>query len=324
MKKIIAVVLACAMLVSFAACSKSSDKKEEKAAEEAKEAAVLHISDDKEVLSMSIVQPKDYVSVSRFIGKSSDGSILEKNLIYKFSDSSKLSFATSLDTKAGEVEKMVEQIGKDKAEKREIAGGTFYVFDYSGAKYALCQIGDVTYGVQYEPAEKGDKTFTEEQQKEIFDTALKSVKFTDNKKTVEDSEDIGVIKYSLDKSLSVYAIDNTFEESKDGKLLSATRVWKYGKDKKNHDFSFSVTLKKNTKAESEMKDGKEYKDIDLNGISYKACAGDENKNYEYITQQKDDVYIVKNRGNNMGWTLVRSDESFDAFDKFMQSISFGA
>ncbi len=328
MKKLFALMLALTLIVSLAACSGSGQGGENASnqTEAPTEPAVLHISDDTDVLDMSITPPEDYVSVKRTLDRHADtGAVIEKNLAYTFSDGSVLTFATSCENEENQAEYIIENIGEDKTEKREIGSKTFYVFEYGSELYAINQTDDVAYGIRYQFSEDSSDSSTEstEEKKssEIFDKALESVSFTDNKTTEENEEGLGDIKYSLDDSLNVVSVYDELEETKDGEMVRKSYTWRIGKDKDNIDFRLLVRVIKNAKIEDELNDDYTYSEKTSYERDYTVREVDGN-DCEYYYQKGDDVYIIKNLGNNTGWSVNRSEESYQALDALMQTVSF--
>lgn len=315
MKKLLALMIAALIILSLAACggTRSSDNGGNTA--EPTEPADLHISDDTDVLDMKITPPKAYATVCRSLDKLGDGTVFEKNLGYTFDDGSELTFATSTGVTEDQIGQIKSAIGEDKIETREAAGKSFFVFEYGSEWYAINQTDDVTYGIQYKLAEGSEDSA-------VFDKALEGVSFTDNKTSEINEEGLGDISYTLDSALNVASCYDDLEETSDGEMKSKAYTWRFGKDKDNIDFRFVIRVEKGKKLEDELDEKKTYDEKEIGGLTWTAFNNGDGEYYDYYIQHGGDVYIVKNIGVSTGWGTTRSDESFEAFGKLMDSISF--
>lgn len=315
MKKMLALLLALVMTAALAACSGGqaggSSGTDDSGAAEVTEAPALKVADDTAVMKMSFPVPEGFESVERFIDLQADGTVVEKNITYNFSDDEKLVYAFSI-----EEEDMTAMIEEEEHDTAEYAGKTFYILNYSGAYQAVSQEESDVFGVEYTPPEGGGR--------EKFDEALSALSFTENTETVKDDTELKDAHYTIDESLPLWGWSTTVTETPSGELIKKSVVYKFGEDRDDLDFRFLVRLHKNTTIDSLKKDGKEYEEQEINGITYTVLVDSgEDTPYEYMTQQGEDVYVLRNNGANNGWWTSRSDESKAAFETFLGTFSFG-
>lgn len=309
MKKTMALLLSVVIAVSFAACSGIIPEGKK------------HISADSSVLEMSFVQPEEYVSVKRSIDRLADGSVTEKTMTYTFADGSSLAFSTSKNIEEGQIDSITKYIDSDKLENREIAGKEFMVFEYDEL-YAICQEGATAYGVQFTFAENDGTATDDAKTSPVFDKALEGLSFTDNTETAENEEGLDGITYTQDETLNVISVLDAHEETKEGDTVSKSYTWRYGTGDKV-DFRFVIRVMKNAQLADQLDSEKTYSEKTIGDITYTVREDGDGNIFEYYTQQGENVYIIKNLGDEGSWFTTRSEESYAALEKLINSISFG-
>ena len=318
MKKTLAILVAIVMAISFTACSNIASVNN-------------NVSGDTLLLGMEITPPEEYSSVERSIDKNTDGTINEKTLTYTLADGSKIAFSTSTEIEDKSLDELLEDSGVKDIEKREIAGKQFSVFEF-GELYALCQDGAYTYGVQFTfPEEENDASDetneagdAEEEAKtsEVFDKALEGISFVEDTTSKENEEGLEDINYTLDETLNVVSIVDTLEETKEGDMVSKSYTWRFGTDKDNLDYRFIIRVIKNTTLDAELDESNTYTEKTVGDLTYTVREDSDGNAFEYNIQHGTDVYVIKNLGDNSGWFIDRSEESYAAFENLINSISF--
>lgn len=310
MKRVYALLLSVLLIVMLAACAPAgSDAQgaDTQPQEEATEAPVLTVKDDASVFALQFTPPASYEKVRRFIEEDASGKIVEKNLVYTFADESELSYAYMINVTIG------DYLDLDTMESKEVDGGTFYYRDDSGDAQAFLQMGEDVYGIQY--AKCPDM--------ETFEALLDSITFSDSADTLGHDRDLFDINYTIDDSLPLWGYTSNITETPAGELIQKEVTWLFGKEMDDLDFRFMIRVYKNKTIEELKKEDKLYEEATVNDIAYTVLASeDDDPPYEYYTQHGDDVYEIRNSGSNTGWYTVRSDESYTAFDAFLNTISF--
>ena len=139
---------------------------------------------------------------------------------------------------------------------------------------------------------------------------------------MKNDTDLYDISYKLDEALKVYSYSTNLTETPDGETVEKSVTWKFGEDSDNIDFRFQIAVCKNSTVKEQLKEDKEYEEKTIGTIAYTVRVPDEGKKaFEYITQHGKDVYIIRNNGKS-GWFTTRSEESEEAFEKFLNTISF--
>ena len=311
MKKLIAAGLSVLMLLSCAACSggQGSGSDGGKVEETVAPTTIPTVSQDTTIKLMTFAAPEGYATVERFIEKTSDGNIKEKDITYKFADDSKLVFACMTGMN------LADEIPSGKTTPAEYGSETYSVYESGKSKNSFIQKGEDAYAVSYSFAEKIDN--------DQFDKVMANVKFGGSGELVDNNNvTLDSIQYTLDKTLNVYDTVSKLEQTPAGATTKKSLAWKFGKDADNEDFSFSITQYKDTTVEQQLNEKKKYEQKQVNGITYSVRVDDtESKPYEYFTQHGNDVYCIWNGGKS-GLFTTRNDECDAAFEKFVNTISF--
>ena len=317
MKKLLALLIAAALIFSLAACSASGtdskgDNASDNSAAEPTEAPVITAADDTDVLAMHFNAPEGYDTVERYIEKFSDGSISQKTLTYEFADDSEIMVGY---TYGHSITEAVSQEKLDEAEIAEYAGKSFYIIEQYTTVMAVNQEENYMYGIGY--------TFSGEIDREKFDAFMDGVSFTDSTATEENDDDMYEIHYALDSTWKISTTNSNQMETPDGEIVKKSIGWHVGEDEDNLDFRFVVRVFKNAKVEDQLSEDKEYEEQEINGVTYTVLkTSDDHKPYEYYTQRGDDVYMIRNNGVSGGWGVDRTEESEAAFETLLNSISF--
>jgi hypothetical protein len=298
LKKTVSLWLAAMMLVSLAACGSNS--------------AV----DDTSVMEMSFKSPEGYETVERSVEKNTEGKLTGKSIGYTFEDGRSVAFAFS-SANGQSIEDELEQM---EVERKEY-NGTELVLYQSGKKtyMAFCQKGDNVYGVQY-------RSDNEETLADEFDKILKTVKFSDAKKTAMNDFVLDKVTYELKTDIPLYSETTNLKEKADGTVVSKSFIWKYSEDSEKVNYRFSIEQRKDTKLEDLLDEDKEYDTTEINGTTFTFAKEGEDTDAldhnSYYVERGGDVYLIQNKGVSTGWFTSRSDESKAAFKTFIQSIVF--
>ena len=303
LKKLIIIFLTVLMVMTMSGCSGSSNGNGGSDEPE----KIKKIADDTSTNLLSFSAPEKFDKAERFIEQSVDGEIIEKDITFYFNDGTELTYAYAKD------QSLEGLIDLDSLEKIENGDDVFYVY-VSGSSYVAFAMKDNDlYAVKY--------ALLDGQSRDPFDEAVKAVSFKDNGPMITNDLDLGGISYTIDPSLNVYKLVTNMTEDPDGNQLEKYVLWKYGQSDDEMDFRFLIRVFRNSTVEDQKKQDKEYEERTVNGISYTVLC-DEGNPYIYYTQHGDDVYEIRNSGKSNGWFTSRSEESYTAFEAFVNSISF--
>ena len=289
MKKLLAFLLAGLMVFTLAACSGSSDDSDAKDSSGSAEPAATEapgpktIAEDTTAISLSFTPPESYDTVKRHLEYAADGSVIDKSFTYTFADKSEIIIGY---TKGKKVTDEIPQSYLDKAEVIEYAGKSFSVITQGSTIMSVCQDNDVVYGIGW--------SFADEVDRGKFDSLMNGISITDNTETVGNGDD--------DKSIT----------------------WYCGKDKDNIDYRLLIKVFKNSTVEEKLPSYDTTGELERGGVTYTAVYENESKEkpYAYYTRHGEDVYEIRNMGVSSGWSTTRSDESYEALEKLMSTVSF--
>lgn len=310
LKRVVTIGLAALTVLSFAACAGSGQGEGggSKAEETVAPTTIPTVAQDTTVNKLSFTAPEGYATVDRFIEKTSDGKVTEKDITYKFADDSKLVYACMAGLN------LSDEIPLDKTTLEEYNGETYNIYESGKSRNAFIQKGEDAYVVSYDFAEKIDK--------EAFDKLMADVKFSESGEMVDNNNvQLDSIQYTLDSALNVYSTVSNLTQTPAGDTTEKRLVWKFGKDKDNEDFSFTINQYNNTTVEQQKKEDKEYEQKQVGDITYTVRVDGDKKPYEYFVQHGSDVYRIWNGGKS-GFVTTRSEECEAAFEKFVNSVSF--
>ncbi|MBQ7688400.1 MAG: hypothetical protein IJT27_04190 [Clostridia bacterium] len=299
MKKIIAVMMALALAVSFAACAKQGDGGK----------APKTLAGDTSVMAMCFAAPEGYETVGRVIDKTADGVITEKNIVYNFADGAKLTFAYGANLTLSELFDLTDK------ETAEYGGRTFYLTSTGKTMRAFAQEGEDLYCINFD--------LPDEDSRARYDAVAETVSFVEEKETQENGDDLYAINWSFDEAWNCVSASSYLEETPDGAVKEKSMTWRFGADADNVDFRFEIIVYKDAALADQLDDEKQYVEEEINGVTYSVLAvSEDEKPYDYYVQQGDDVYRIKNLGVSNGLFSSRSEESDAAFAQFMNGISF--
>ena len=265
------------------------------------------ISKDNKVLAMSFKAPENWVTIERFADKKADGTLVEKDINFNFEDETSLGFAVMLGRKFSEL------TDTSKLDSLEKNGITWYFINSGAIHAAFAQYGDDIYGIQYQT--EGDDT-------KMLDDAIAGVSFGKETSTTTDGIELGSIKYDTSTGGKVCGTTVNRQEDTKGNLTQIAAMWAYGDDSSSPDYRFIIEYRKGAALEDVLNSSKEYTDEKIGGKDCKALKDSSEVIYEYDVQAGDDVYRVVNNGKS-GWLgVTRTDESKEAFQKFVDNIKF--
>ena len=171
-------------------------------------------------------------------------------------------------------------------------------------------VGEDLYAIDY----TGDI----EELKEI----VKSISFTNAQDTITDDTELGDISFTFEDEDKVYAHTVRVLENKAGEIERKSVQYYFGEDDSNQEYRIFFSLHKNVKIEDLTDPDRTYEERTINGITYTAHISDNyDKPYNYYTQHGNDVYQIVNNGTG-GWFVDRSEESFEALEAILNTVSF--
>ena len=320
MKKIVSLLLAGLMLFALASCFGSGDKSgaqdspsdsTETVATEAP--APQKISEDTTAVNMSFTPPEGYDTVNRHFEYAADGSVVDKSFSYTFADKSEVIIGYA---KGKQITDEIPQRYLDDAEIIEYSGKSFYIVTQGSTIMGVCQDDVVVYGIGW--------SFTDEIDRDAFDQLMHGISFIDDIEVGENGDDLYDIRYTLDSSLNVVSVTNSLTETPDGEAVDKSITWYFGEDKDNLDFRLMIKVFRNSTVEKELPEDYRTGEIELGGITYTAIYDSDTaeKPFAYYTQYGSDVYQIRNMGVSGIWSVTRSDESYEALEKLMSTVSF--
>ncbi|MBO7677353.1 MAG: hypothetical protein J6S49_07560 [Erysipelotrichaceae bacterium] len=261
-----------------------------------------------DVMALHLTVPEGFDSVERYSEADVDGKIIEKDLVFNYGAEE----AVTIGFMPGQ--HLAEMTNVENLEQYEINGFTVYRFNSGSDVMGFIQNGDDLYVVDMSMKEPDDGSKLKE--------LMGSVSFTNATTTIMDEASYEEVNYQLDEDHKVYSTSVRVIEDPEGNLLEKNVVWHYGTSEKE-DFSFSIRVYKNKKYEDVLDENSTYEDVEINGITYKAYVSSANDPYySFTTEQNGDVYNVRNNGDTSGWFASRSAESYECFNKFINSISY--
>ena len=306
-KKALAFLMAVLMLFALAACGKDKEEEQE---------VPKTVADDTSVLAMSFSAPEAYETVQRDVEKTTDGSLVTKTVSYTVSENVTISYAYTI----ADGHKLEDELGEMKVERKEYNGTELILYKSSKkTSMAFCQKGEDVYAIQYRGSD--EKTIDDE-----FDKILRNVKMTDATETETNDFTLDKVKYTTETDVPVASEVTTLVGKPDGTVVKKAIVWKYANDTTKVLYRFGIEQHINAKLEDMKKEGKEYTEKEIAGVTYTFEKGDKKTDaydhYNYYVQQGDDVYVVQNKGVSNGWIVSRSEESKKAFKKFINAVKF--
>ena len=300
-KLILAVITAAAITGCTGTGNTTSTVPEETPESEPAENAVSYPT---AVNQMHFEAPESFENIVRFSEFKVDGTVIEKDVMFKSDDKDVIGYSYGSDMDISEV------LGLDGIEQEEIAGKTVYFYEASGYSLGFVTEGNEVYSV--------DSEVSMENVKKAFET----IRFTDEKDTWEDDTDLGKIKYSFDDSLNLLDTSIKVTEDTEGNLIKKAVNYTFGPDYDNLACIFQFMWFKNVKVEDVLNPERTYTDTEINGIKYSSYGSEGNPPFVYYTQQGDDVYMIQNVGISNGWSTRRSDESYQLLETLLNTVVF--
>ena len=267
------------------------------------------LGDDNNVMGLRFPVPETYEYAERTIDRLVSGEVVEKTVSYAFADSSKVQ------TAFGAAHQLSELTNLEGKETMEAVGQTFYSLGYGRNPQVFAQVGEDIYAVNYELASEDDM--------HLFDEWMQALTFDGERESEQNDENLFAVRYSFDPSWDLLSLSSTDRQSFEGETLKRKISWSFGEDADNLAFRFMICVYKNTTLEEKLDAEKEWITKEINGVCYSVRA-DHEQPYSYYTQQGEDVYLIQNSDIGDGWIAKRTDESWPAFDWFLDHISFAA
>ena len=313
MKKVSIFIIVLIALLILGGCSNSNSASAPSGNEGSEqEPEIKTLADDTTMGGLVVVAPDGYDEVYRYVEQDVNGKLIEKDLGYTFSDGRIVSYALMKNTNL--VETLSENV-LNSLEKIERDGLTFYLYDAEQEHVSFLQYGDDAYGLDYTlPGEEGNESFR---------NAINAIEFKeDSREVLVNDSDLYDINYTIDPSLPLYGISNTYTENSEGKAIEKHITWKFGENDSNMDFGFAILVYKDTTLDQKISADKTYEEKTINDITYTVLSNDEGAPYDYLVQHNNDVYRIRNNGASNGWFTNRSEDSEKAFEAFLNTISF--
>lgn len=317
MKKLLALLLAVAVLFTLAACSGSgkdgltpTDESSVPETETPTEAPTPadSILEDRSVEFMTFVPPEGYSSVERVISTFADGSLDEKTITFYWADESTVAYASTAGYNIG------DYLDLTTLESKEISGQTAYFYNSGADHMVMIQLEDVLCALDCVPAE-GSEDYSR------LDQALANLQFGECEFSTDVEDGIGAIRYDLGQVGTPLKTSSVHRVDLEGNTIKKSLTLFFGQDKDNIDYRLLLRVVCNAKVEDELNESTTYEDGTLQGLPCKIRMEDEHP-IEYFVQRGNDVYILKNLGYNGGWYVDRSEESYAAFDALVASVTF--
>jgi len=316
MKRLLALLLAVAVLFTLAACAKTengnkptpSDTPETEAPTEEPPVASNSIVDDRSVEFMTFVPPEGYTSVERIININADGSLDEKTITFYWPDGSTVAYASTAGYNLG------DYIDLTTLESKEIDGQTAYFYNSGADHMVMFQLENVLCALDCVPAE-GSEDYSR------LDQALADLQFGECEFSTEIEDGVGAFRYDLGQVGTPVKTSSVHQVDLDGNTIKKSLTFFFGEDKDNIDYRLLLRVICNGKVEDELNESTTYEDGTLLGLPCKIRMEDGHQ-IEFFVQRGDDVYILKNLGVSGGWYVDRSEESYSAFDALVATVSF--
>lgn len=313
MKKILVIMLAALLVLSCTACGgKKESKQGEKQTVSEEVTKPVTAVEDTDAMNLHFTPPEGYDTVERYMGMTAAGKVTEKSFNYTFTDKSSVMIGYTV---GKELTDSIPQSKLDKATAATYAGKTFQVVEESSAFAALCQEGDVIYGIGYYFGDKADKA--------KFEGLMAGIRFTDATETAQNDEDMFGIQYDAKGAGNICSTTSSVTQKADGTVVEKMVGWHYGTDEKNLDYRFLIRVYRNTTIEEMQNQYAEYEEKEVGGIQYTVKKADDGqKPFEYYTQHGNDVYKIYNNGVSENGSVKRSEQCQSAFEAFVNSIHF--
>ena len=321
MKKLIAFTVVFLMLFSLAACGGNGDNGGNGGNEPQKAKTV---ADDRSIFEMRITAPEGFTSMQRYTNKKGDGTLIEKDLVFTLADGSEYSFGCM----CGQI--LSELTDVSGLATKEVNGVSYYVIERSSASYAFAQRENDLYAVQYTPAEEQEDAAESENTEETqaaaenqgLDYALSAITYTDSEEPELDDTEL----YDLSipqEGLNTNGYTVTVTATPDGEITEKSVSWKFGEDSERPDFSISTRIFRGKTVEDKLKEDKEYEKKTVGELEDTVLVDtSEDAPYDYFIQHGEDVYEIRNHGDTGGLFVKRTEESFEALEKILNSVTF--
>ena len=317
MKKLIAFTVVFLMLLSLAACGAggNGDNGPQKA---------KTVADDRSICEMRITAPEGFTSMERYTDVKGDGSLIEKDLVFTLADGSEYSFGVM----RGQI--LSELTDVSGLATKEVNGVSYYVIERSSASYAFAQRENDLYAVQYTPAEEPESTEETDSTDETeaaaqsagLDDMLAAITYTDFEEPEVDDSELFDLSVSLEGlNTNGYSVNVT--ATPDGEITEKSVSWKFGEDAERPDYRIYTRIFRGKTVEDVLKENKEYEKKTVGELEYTVLVDTgEDMPYEYYVQHGEDVYEIRNNGDTSGLFVKRTEESFEAFEKILNSVTF--
>ncbi len=317
MKKIIAFTVVFLMLFSLAACGAGGNGGNEP--QKAKT-----VADDRSICEMRITAPEGFTSMERYTDVKGDGSLIEKDLVFTLADGSEYSFGVM----RGQIlSELTDISGLD---TKEVGGVSYYVIERSDGAYAFAQRENDLYAVHYTAPEEPESTEEAESADETeaaapgagLDDVLAAITYAEMEEPEVDDSALYDLSVSLEElSPNGYSVNVT--ATPDGEITEKSVSWKFGENAETPDFRIYTRIFRGKTLESVLKENKEYEKKTVGELEYTVLVDtNEETPYEYYIQHGEDVYELRNNGDTSGWFVDRTEESFAAFEKVLNSVTF--
>ena len=305
MKKIIKLVVFISLALMLVACSGGSGSN---GGNSGGGSGKKGIANDSDVLALHFTAPSEYAEVERFCEKTVDGKLIEKDIVYNFENGESVTYAVMPGNKLSDLTNV------DNLEQYEVNGFKVYRYDSGNDMMAFIQNGDDLYAIDRYMIEVDDGTALKE--------IVSGVSFTKNTTTTTDDPSFEELNYELDKDHNLYETLSRIVEDSQGNQTEKGVSWRYGNES-DTDFTFVIRVYRNKTFDDVLNADSTYEEVVYNGIPYNALVNSSgDPSYAFYTQHSDDVYLIRNNGDDSGWFISRSEESYTCFEKFISSISF--
>lgn len=298
MKKIFLILISILMVLSLSACGNNSNGGSANVKKT--------IIEDTTLNKLTFTVPESTKEVTRFIEQKTDGTLVEKDINYKLESEDTISIGYMPN------QVLSELMDLSNFDSYEVNSQTVYLYGSDTDRYAFIQIDKDLYAVEAQ----GNNAET------LVKNTVDTLGYDGNGELILNDSDLYDITYVLpetDKNIS-----NTIGVTEDieGNVISKYIIFVFGEGE-DVSYRLEIEVYKNTTIEELTKDSsKELTETEINGVKYTVVDNGSDPAYRYYTQHNEDVYRISNNGKP-GWLFPdRTEESYEALDKLLNTISF--
>lgn len=299
MKKLFLILISILMVLSLSACGESNNNGGSTNVKKT-------IIEDTTLNKLTFTVPESTKEVTRFVVQKTDGTIVEKDISYKLESEDLISIGYMPN------QVLSELMDLSNFDSYEANTQTVYLYGSDTDKYAFIQIDKDLYAVEAQ----GNNAET------LVKNTVDTLGFDGNGELILNDSDLYDITYELPEADKNISNSISVTEDSEGNVVSKYIVFVFGEGE-DVSYRLEIEVYKNTTIEELTKDSsKELTETEINGVKYTVVDNGSDPAYRYYTQHNEDVYRISNNGKP-GWLFAdRTEESYEALDKLLNSISF--